>query len=425
MARRKIVISSSGGIAAGAPFTKDAILAVQQSSPPVANTTRLARINDASLSITAVGVASGPGSFVLGKNVVDAANGANAILIGDTISVNGTGGAGQANNQVLVGSTITIPTAATNSTNMVALGNTINYVSVGGFKSFGGSIAIGQGITISCSATTDAQNTIAIGQGANVTEAAGIAIGSGATVSLTEGIAIGQAGIAGSQSVGIGTRVNVGATSVGIGRGVLGGTDSVAIGFGATTSGATSSIAIGRQASTLGATGAMAFGQGATNTVNNWCLFGSRTFPISTIRFGASLNDATGDVVYTFQTADVFGGAGNNLAGNTLIIAAGVGTGNNANGTNRGLDFQVGIVGAAGSTQQAYTSALAIRHSDLNIALWGGLAATFGGGAGVLFVKNATTAPTSNPTGGGILYSVAGALTWRGSAGTVTTLAAA
>lgn len=47
---------------------------------------------------------------------------------------------------------------------------------------------------------------------------------------------------------------------------------------------------------------------------------------------------------------------------------------------------------------------------------------TFGGGAKVLFIANATTVPTSNPTGGGILYVENGALKYRGSSGTVTTI---
>lgn len=52
-------------------------------------------------------------------------------------------------------------------------------------------------------------------------------------------------------------------------------------------------------------------------------------------------------------------------------------------------------------------------------------AASLGGGVGVLFVGNANTAPTSNPTAGGIIYAEAGALKYRGSSGTVTTIAAA
>lgn len=48
-----------------------------------------------------------------------------------------------------------------------------------------------------------------------------------------------------------------------------------------------------------------------------------------------------------------------------------------------------------------------------------------GGGVGVLTLANAATPPTSNATGGGILYAEGGALKWRGSAGTVTTIAPA
>jgi hypothetical protein len=49
----------------------------------------------------------------------------------------------------------------------------------------------------------------------------------------------------------------------------------------------------------------------------------------------------------------------------------------------------------------------------------------FGSGVGVIGLANCTTAPTTNPTGGGVLYAEAGALKWRGSSGTVTTIAAA
>jgi hypothetical protein len=49
---------------------------------------------------------------------------------------------------------------------------------------------------------------------------------------------------------------------------------------------------------------------------------------------------------------------------------------------------------------------------------------SFGGGSKVIFIGNGT-APSSNPTAGGILYVEAGALKYRGSSGTVTTIAAA
>ncbi len=50
----------------------------------------------------------------------------------------------------------------------------------------------------------------------------------------------------------------------------------------------------------------------------------------------------------------------------------------------------------------------------------------FGGGTGsVIGIQNATVVPSTNPTGGGVIYAEAGALKYRGSSGTVTTLGAA
>lgn len=46
-----------------------------------------------------------------------------------------------------------------------------------------------------------------------------------------------------------------------------------------------------------------------------------------------------------------------------------------------------------------------------------------GSGQGALFIANATAVPSSNPTGGGLLYTEGGALKYRGSSGTVTTIA--
>jgi hypothetical protein len=47
----------------------------------------------------------------------------------------------------------------------------------------------------------------------------------------------------------------------------------------------------------------------------------------------------------------------------------------------------------------------------------------FGNGTGVVAVANSTAAPSSNPIGGGYLYVDNGALKYRGSSGTVTTIA--
>lgn len=49
----------------------------------------------------------------------------------------------------------------------------------------------------------------------------------------------------------------------------------------------------------------------------------------------------------------------------------------------------------------------------------------FGGGQGVIAIADVSVAPMVNPSGGGILYVEEGALKYRGSNGTVTTIAPA
>jgi hypothetical protein len=52
-------------------------------------------------------------------------------------------------------------------------------------------------------------------------------------------------------------------------------------------------------------------------------------------------------------------------------------------------------------------------------------ASQFGAGQGVIAIGNVSVAPSVNPAGGGILYVEGGALKYRGSNGTVTTIGAA
>jgi len=61
--------------------------------------------------------------------------------------------------------------------------------------------------------------------------------------------------------------------------------------------------------------------------------------------------------------------------------------------------------------------------AGLNIALFAN--GSYGSGAKVLFMGNADTTPSGTPSGGGILYVDAGALKYKGSSGTVTTVGAA
>lgn len=109
-------------------------------------------------------------------------------------------------------------------------------------------------------------------------------------------------------------------------------------------------------------------------------------------------------------------------------------TGNESSGGGW-WELQTGnIAGASGSiTLKNSTSNFYVSDSsgnrlqtvtyDGNIAMFG--SGSYGGGTKVLFMANRSAAPSTNPTGGGILYTESGALKYRGSSGTVTTIAAA
>lgn len=74
----------------------------------------------------------------------------------------------------------------------------------------------------------------------------------------------------------------------------------------------------------------------------------------------------------------------------------------------------VGIAAGDGSTAILLTG-------SRNIQLFAG-SSSYGGGLGVMGIANANTVPTSNPTGGGILYVDTGALKYRGTSGSAATI---
>lgn len=96
---------------------------------------------------------------------------------------------------------------------------------------------------------------------------------------------------------------------------------------------------------------------------------------------------------------------------------------------NGGTDVWELVNGLGASTNfSIYNDAAAAQYfqldADGNVSLCLS-AGTYGGGVKVVFIANATTAPTSNPSSGGFLYVTAGALKYRGSSGTITSIAAA
>ncbi len=84
-----------------------------------------------------------------------------------------------------------------------------------------------------------------------------------------------------------------------------------------------------------------------------------------------------------------------------------------------------GFTSQSGDLQQwqnAGSTVLTRIDKDGNIGLGGN---SFGGGTQTVFIANAGTVPTTNPTGGGIMYVEGGALKYRGSSGTITVIAPA
>lgn len=84
--------------------------------------------------------------------------------------------------------------------------------------------------------------------------------------------------------------------------------------------------------------------------------------------------------------------------------------------------------GAAARDVTLYRSSADVLKTDDTLHVDGNLrvrSTSLGGGSGVVAIANASVVPTSNPTGGGVLFVENGALKWRGSGGTVTTIAPA
>ena len=123
--------------------------------------------------------------------------------------------------------------------------------------------------------------------------------------------------------------------------------------------------------------------------------------------------------------------AANGLAAGGVMIAR-IPTGSDTYNASLAALIIDGRVGATGATAPSNANVMVVRSGSSpvftigptgNAAFFG--AGSYGGGVGVMFMTNRTTAPTSNPSGGGILYVESGALKYRGSSGTVTTIATA
>jgi hypothetical protein len=105
-------------------------------------------------------------------------------------------------------------------------------------------------------------------------------------------------------------------------------------------------------------------------------------------------------------------------------ITAGGNLGVNCAGTNARLEVNA----ASGEIFRADAGAALRIVANQDGAVFGGnialgVSTSFGGGSRVVAIREAETVPSTNPVGNGILYVEAGALKYRGTSGTVTTIA--
>jgi hypothetical protein len=153
----------------------------------------------------------------------------------------------------------------------------------------------------------------------------------------------------------------------------------------------------------------------------------------NTFAFGVD-NSATGDpfvlsAAATLGTNNILVAHANNTDGVTLQTVSGTGakltltdaTARLQNSVNEYLHIDSTFAALVINAQ--YCTRFDTAGGLNNVAFFPPSAGSYGGGVGVINVNNATTAPSSNPAGGGILYASGGALYWRGSSGTVTELA--
>jgi hypothetical protein len=90
-----------------------------------------------------------------------------------------------------------------------------------------------------------------------------------------------------------------------------------------------------------------------------------------------------------------------------------IGTSANSLSGTRGMEFRVGA-----------NTLMTLASANNNISLFSNNQ-TYNGGSQIMFISNATAAPTASPVNGGYMFVSAGALRYMGSSGTITTIAPA
>lgn len=340
------------------------------------------------------------GNTVYGYNsLLNPAGGDNTALGDSTLTANTTG----ANNTALGYGALAANLGANNNTAVgkqaLAANTSAGSSTAVGYQALAAATTNGQSTAVgsTAAAVNTAANTTAVGFAALLTNTSGAnncAVGSEALkLNLTGGqnTALGTGAMrdaTASQNTALGYQALLSSAS----------NDNTGVGYRSLFSATTG---VGRNTSVGFEAGYAPAGTtaNATTTGSGQTLVGYRTGQASTTQ----LSNAT---AVGFQA----------LIGGQNSLALGANTSASATGA---VAIGTDGAGTGASTSTANTIALGtVQHSVLI-----GTGAGLGGGSnGLLSIRNAGTVPTTNPSSGGIVYVEAGALKYRGSSGTVTTL---
>lgn len=251
------------------------------------------------------------------------------------------------------------------------------------------------------------------------------------TNSLDTGIAWGNGatagGISANAALGYGMNV-VGSDAFGFGRScdVTGGS-ALALGVGHTNAGFNSSC-VGSYCTVPGGLHHTAIGQSSVAGIVGGDIGVNRCLAIG---YSASSTGASGIAIG--NTAIVPDGGENCIAIGCVATAGGVGADNaiaiGFNCTNATADsFLFGNPNVANIRPNSTVCDLgtsSAKFQTLFLSTNAGLSGStdFGTGTGVIGIADASVVPSTNPTGGGVLFSDGGSLKWRNPAGLVTTIA--
>ncbi len=207
-------------------------------------------------------------------------------------------------------------------------------------------------------------------------------------------------------NVVIGVNANGSTYGTALGSSANGSTYGMAVGYFA--NGSSSGVAVGTNSN--GSSGGVAVGYFANGSSNG-------------IAVGVNANGSSSDVAVGYKAGYYLSDGTTLNSGQTNAVYIGANTkALAASGTNE-IVIGANNVGVGSNSVVLGNSSVTTTILRGNIGI--GTQTQFGSGTLVLGLANATTVPTVTPTGGGVMYSTAGALHWLGSSGTDTVIAVA